>query len=330
VNKLVQAWYHGSPWLQLLRPLSYLFQWRVVQRRKRYLDGRRAAWRAPVPLIVVGNITVGGVGKTPLVARLAQLLIAQGYRPGIISRGYGSQAPYYPFAVDASQSAKVCGDEPLMLARRTGCPVVIAADRCAAARHLLANYDCNLLLSDDGLQHYALARDVEIAVVDGQRRLGNRLCLPAGPLREPVQRLTTVDFVVINGGEALPGVADSVPMTLKPGDLVNLCTGQLLPAAGLVAQGEVDAVAGIGNPERFFSTLRSLGYHFRPHRFADHHAYRPQELSFNEELPVIMTEKDAVKCVAFAKQNYWYLKVDAHLPRSFDEALLAKLVACMS
>lgn len=326
MNKLVQAWYADSPWLHILKPLSYFFRRQVEQRRAEYLNGSRPSWRAPVPVIVVGNISVGGVGKTPLVARLAQMLMEQGYHPGIVSRGYGSKAPHYPFAVNPNFSAKECGDEPLMLARRTGCPVVIDPDRVAAVKHLLAKYDCNLIISDDGLQHYALARDIEIAVVDGQRGLGNRLCLPAGPLREPPERLSEVDFIVMNG-EGFIADQDSVPMKLVPSDLVNLGSREFIPVDGLVRQGPVHAVAGIGNPERFFMTLKSLGYQIRPHAFADHYPYSAKDLQFNEELPVIMTEKDAVKCAAIAKQNYWYLKVDARLPSSFDEELLEKVAS---
>lgn len=324
MNKLVQAWYRGSPWLTILKPLAALFRHQAGRRREAYQKGIKESWRAPVPVLVVGNISVGGVGKTPLVAWLARSLSERAYKPGIVSRGYGSQAPHYPFAVTADGDSQECGDEPLMLARATNCPVVIDSDRAAAANYLLDNNNCDLIISDDGMQHYALQRDIEIAVVDGRRGLGNGLCLPAGPLREPPERLASVDFLVVNG-EGFNAERESYQMQLKPKRLVNLSDQKLLAAEELADQGAVHAVAGIGNPERFFTTLKSLGYRLIEHPFPDHYPFKADDLRFNDDLAVIMTEKDAVKCAAFAHDRCWYLRVEAELPPRFIDELIEKL-----
>ncbi len=317
----MQAWYQGSPWLSLLKPLSAVFRRQARKRRAAYLNGRKQSWQAPVPVVVVGNITVGGVGKSPLVARLAEILKEKGYKPGIVSRGYASQAPDYPYLVEVDSNPVASGDEPLMLARATLCPVVIDANRVAAAQYLLKNCDCDLILSDDGMQHYALARDIEVAVVDGKRGLGNALCLPAGPLREPPDRLSTVDFVVFNGAcEALemPGYS----MNLIPYELRNLVTEEVLPVDALVEHHQVHAVAGIGNPDRFFETLTSLGYNIQKSAFPDHYAFKTSDFIYNDALPVIMTEKDAVKCRSIAHKQCWYLAVRAELSDDFQDKLV--------
>lgn len=324
MKPLVQAWYQGSSWLTLLKPLSALFRWQAVKRRTAYQRGEKIAWRAPVPVIIVGNISVGGVGKTPLVACLVEALKEEGYKPGVVSRGYGSKAPGYPFIVTADSSSEQSGDEPLLLARRTGCPVVIDPDRASAARCLLDQFDCNVIISDDGLQHYALDRDIEIAVVDGQRGLGNGLCLPAGPLREPPARLDSVDFVVVNG-EGFEQQAGAHHMVLIPDQLVNLKTGERVAVDALAGGGSVHAVAGIGNPERFFSTLNTLGYKIKPHAFDDHYRFVAGDIRFNDQLAVIMTEKDAVKCYAIANEYCWYLRVSAQLNSEFMSGLFTKL-----
>ncbi len=297
-----------------------VFRWQVGRRRNAYLIGKKQSWKAPVPVVVIGNISVGGVGKTPLVARLAELLKEQGYQPGIVSRGYSSQAPSYPYDVMPESDPLHCGDEPLMLARITGCPVVIDADRVAAVKHLLQHHQCDLILSDDGLQHYALARDIEVAVVDGKRGLGNGLCLPAGPLREPPQRLDSVQFVVFNGEcDSLP--RSGYTMKLKPVELRNLVTGEQVSVEALRSKGQVHAVAGIGNPERFFETLISLGYSIQKSAFPDHHTFRATDLIYNDQLPVIMTEKDAVKCASIAHRQCWCLTVKAELSDVFQTRL---------
>lgn len=312
---LVDAWYQGSPWLVVLKPLASLFRRQSKKRRLAYLSGAKAVWIAPVPVVIVGNITVGGVGKTPLVAALVQLARDAGFNPGIVSRGYGGKAPHYPFLVAADSMASQVGDEPLMLSRRCACPVVVDANRVEAVKYLLKNSDCDLVISDDGLQHYALGRDMEIAVLDGVRGLGNGLFLPAGPLREGSERLHEVDWVIVNGGQ-LKLEQDARLMQLKPSHLVNLSTGQVKEVDALVAQ-EVHAMAAIGNPERFFSTLQKLGYKLHKHVFDDHHAFVREELPANDGKAIIMTEKDAVKCIEIADERCWYLSVDAELDNEF-------------
>jgi tetraacyldisaccharide 4'-kinase len=300
--------------------LEWLFCSVAAARRSVYTEGKKTSYRAPVPVIVVGNISVGGTGKTPFTLWLLELLVDQGYRPGVISRGYGGKAPHYPVEVTASSCCVEVGDEPLMLVQRSGCPLVVDPDRGRAAAHLLALHDCDLIISDDGLQHYALARDLEIAVVDGQRGLGNGRCLPVGPLREAPERLDQVDYVVINGASAefdYPG-----------GHIMTLCPGQVMTLDGNVAdlppQG-VHAVAGIGNPQRYFDTLATMGYTVIPHPFSDHHDYRSEELDFDDDRPLLMTEKDAVKCRAFGSDNRYYLPITAQLPPLLAEQLIERI-----
>ncbi len=319
-QRLLQNAYRADwrPPLALRLP-AHLFRRLVALRRQAYARGLLPVYRAPLPVIVVGNITVGGTGKTPLVIWLTQTLRGAGLRPGVVSRGYGGQARQWPQAVEAHSDPALVGDEPVLIARRTTCPVMVAPDRCAAIRALLARHDVDVIISDDGLQHYAMARDLEIAVIDGQRRLGNGWCLPAGPLREPATRLASVDWVVNNGGPAKPG---EYLMRLEMTQAVNLRSGQRRPLADF---GPVHAVAGIGHPQRFFAQLRQQGLRLTPHPFADHHRYTAQELAFDGE--VLMTEKDAVKCRHFAHEGLWYVPVQARLEPEFKTALLARLDA---
>ena len=307
----------------LLWPLSLLFGLAVRLRRLLYLHGLRRSETFPVPLIVVGNITVGGTGKTPLVARLVELLREAGYQPGVISRGYGGQSAQWPRHVMADSDPREVGDEPVLLARRCRCPIVVGPDRVAAARTLLDTYGCTVILSDDGLQHYRLHRDLEIVVVDGFRRLGNGACLPAGPLREPPSRLREVDFVVGNGaargGEYL--------MCLRGDRAVNLTDAGVSVSLAGFSQGTVHAVAGIGDPGRFFDQLRHARLRILEHPFPDHHAFRPEDLHFPQDLPVLMTEKDAVKCQAFAPEGCWCVPVSARLEPAFEEDLLKRLAS---
>ncbi len=322
---LVDAWYARARWPMLLYPAGLLFAWLARRRRAAFLSGRRQIYRAPVPVIVVGNISVGGTGKTPLVIALARALRDAGYRPGIVSRGHGARARGFPLVVRADHEAREVGDEPLLLARSSGCPVVIDPDRPAAVRLLLSQFDCNVVLSDDGLQHYAMARDIEIAVIDGARGLGNGLPLPAGPLREPPSRLAQVDFVVSNGEPRGPGIPQGATvMGLEPRQLHNMVSEALRPL-GDVAGRQVHAVAGIGNPERFFATLGQLGFAIIAHAFADHHDFTPEDLRFDDDLDIVMTEKDAVKCQPFASARCWVLKVEASLPQVFLDSLMERL-----
>ncbi len=318
MNGLESHWYRTTPLTLLLLPLSWLFCAVALGRRWAYRAGLLKTVRLPVPVIVVGNINVGGTGKTPMVTWLVALLRKEGYRPGIISRGYGGSADHWPQPVRADSDPAMVGDEAVLLARRCRCPMTIGPDRPAAARALLEYADCDIIISDDGLQHYRLGRDVEIAVVDGMRRFGNGHCLPAGPLREPVRRLRSVDLVIVNGTAGSREYA----MQLQPASLRNLQHAEKIRPLQQFAGQRVHAVAGIGNPARFFELLTSHGLGVIEHPFADHHPFRAGDLDFGDELPVLMTEKDAVKCQAFAKAHYWYLPVDAQLDERVPQRLL--------
>jgi tetraacyldisaccharide 4'-kinase len=280
------------------------------------------------PVVVVGNITVGGTGKTPLVLWLADYLAQQGLTPGIVSRGYGASSSH-PTAVTAPSDPAQVGDEPVLLAQRSTCPVWVGRDRPRAARALLeAHPRCDVIVSDDGLQHYRLARDVELVVIDGTRALGNGLMLPAGPLREPASRLRGVDAVVVNGGTRAVGSRERAFALKLEGDLFrNLLDPELAVGAGHFGGRRVHAIAGIGNPQRFFDHLRALGLVFTAHPFPDHHAYAPNELAFAECDAIVMTEKDAVKCARFAKENQWVLRVEAVPDPRLGELVLRKLKA---
>lgn len=324
---LVEAWYRGSPWLHLLRPLAAAFGRLSRLRRRRLMAAQQPM---PLPVIVVGNITVGGTGKTPVVLALTQALQAAGHRPGIVTRGYGADPPVLPWRVGEQDDPQTAGDEPLLLARRSGVPVVLDPDRRRAVRHLAAHTDCDVIISDDGLQHYAMARVAEIVVVDGRRGLGNARLLPAGPLREPMQRLQEVDAVLVNGDpdgdvrEQLHGTAWQA-MSLTPRAWVNLRDGRRLAPDGLQTPDSVVAVAGIGHPERFFTLLRSLGYTLMPQPFPDHHRFRQEDLAFATDRTLVMTEKDAVKCQAWAGADWWYLEVAVALPDNVLEAVNRRL-----
>lgn len=325
---LQSAWYQGAAWLKCLRPFSSLFRRLVLKRCAQQRNKDRAAAGIPVPVVIVGNISIGGTGKTPLVIALIELLRAAGYRPGVVSRGYGAKPPAFPWQVTTDTRPCEGGDEPCLIVQRTRVPLVIDPDRPRAVEALLAAHDCDLIISDDGLQHYALARDLEIVVIDGKRGLGNGRCLPEGPLREPPERLALADWVVVNGGgrEVLPDAApEPVTMMLEPGKLIPLTGGQGVDS-GQWSQGRrVHALAGIGHPQRFFDTLRALGFDPVEHPLADHADIKPEMLRPEPPLPVIMTEKDAVKCSAFPAEGCWALRVDAHLSEHFQQQFLQRL-----
>ncbi len=318
-------WQRSTAASHLLLPLSWAYRGAVALRRFLYANGLLPATRLPVPVVVVGNIAVGGTGKTPLVLWLADMLRERGLAPGIVSRGYGGTAAH-PLAVGPDSDPRACGDEPLLLAQRSRCPVWVGRDRPRAARALLAAHpECNIIISDDGLQHYALARVVEIAVVDGVQRHGNGRMLPAGPLREPPQRLDSVDAVVVNGGAPADTGPRVFAMQLQPREFINL----LNPAHRVTAShfhGEtVHAVAGIGYPPRFFAQLQRLGMTFEAHAFADHHPYAAADITFPDDRRVVMTEKDAVKCRAFATERHWALRVDAEVGAGLAELILQRI-----
>lgn len=330
---LASAWYQRARWLRVLRPLSLLVEG-IARRRYASRFSTSAANALPVPVIIVGNISVGGTGKTPLSIALIDLLRRQGWTPGVISRGYGAKPPSYPFCVTADTLATEGGDEPCLIVKRTGVPLYIDPNRVAAAHELLRQHPCDILISDDGLQHYALPRDIEIAVVDGVRGLGNERCLPEGPLREPPERLHQVDLVVVNGEPSIltqQQLTDlAVPwcrMSLEPGPLYPLAGGKPVMPQHWPHERKVDAVAGIGNPSRFFETLRQLGFEPVEHPLADHAALNRDHLDFSSGLPLIMTEKDAVKCSHFNLRNGWALRVDARLDARFEHTLLTRLAS---
>ena len=313
-----KLWYgdHLARWL--LIPLSFIYCIIVALRRWFLLRFRQQQFA--VPIIVVGNLTVGGVGKTPLVIALARQLQARGLRVGIVSRGYGSQVKQYPYDVSVDDKAMLVGDEPLLLARKTSCPGVIAPKRTEAVQYLLDRYQSQIIISDDGLQHYAMGRAIEIVVIDGQRGLGNGYCLPAGPLRENTQRLQQADFIVVNGASDVCDVRveSSYRMDLIPGELTTLQSGKVLNISKL--NYPVAAVAAIGNPQRFFLTLAAMGIAFKAYPFPDHHQFKQDELHFPEKT-VVMTEKDAVKCQPFATDSMCFLPVDAALEDKFWNTL---------
>jgi len=310
---LLARWFRtappGIPWRWLGEGFAVLAGWR----RRAYQRGWLTRYHPGCPVVLVGSILVGGTGKTPLVLRLAELCRELGRRPGIVSRGHGGRYRG-PHRARPDDDPRLVGDEPLLLARRAGCPVVVGRDRAAAARWLRAHHEVDLILGDDGLQHYPLARDLELVVLD-ERGIGNGACLPVGPLREPPTRLATVDLVVRHGS----GEDDA--MTLV-GDRLWRVDGapDQRPLASLRGE-RVHAVAGIGHPARFFAGLERAGLRVIPHAFADHHAFGPADLAFGDDLPVLMTEKDAVKCREFARPHHWYLPVRAALSPVLEACL---------
>ena len=321
-TRLVGAWYENRLWPWLLWPLGLLYSWLARRRRRRFLDARSRSWRAPAPVVVIGNITAGGTGKTPLVIWLARWLAERGMKPGVVSRGYGGNARR-PMLVDAETPAALCGDEAAIVARRADCPVAIAADRIRAVKLLLANADVDVVIADDGLQHYALQRDVEIAVVDGLRGVGNGLCLPAGPLREPVSRLAECDLVVANG-KATGLAPNELVMTAEATALVNVASGERLPPAEFAArQGSVAALAGIGNPARFEATLRGIGIDVRVQAFPDHHQFKRSDLD-TPAAALVVTEKDAEKIKAFNDIDHcWHVEIEMRFATPVDAPLRA-------
>lgn len=314
-----KVWYK-DPFIGVwLFPLGFIFSDIARFRKYLYKIGVLKTHRLPVPVIIVGNITVGGTGKTPLVIWMAKLLKAAGHQPGIISRGYGGQAETWPQSVNASSKVETVGDEALLLARQSGCPVVVGPLRVDAAKQLLREAaDCTIILSDDGLQHYALHRDIEIAVIDGERRFGNGYCLPAGPLREPINRLQTVDLIIVNGEKYED---NEYAMRLVGDTAINLLTSEQKPLAEFRGV-ECHALAGIGNPDRFFTLLASAGLSCKPLSFPDHYPFQAGDILFSDNNPVLMTEKDAVKCSPFASGQHWYVPVTAVPELAFAEQLL--------
>ncbi|MEP6897460.1 MAG: tetraacyldisaccharide 4'-kinase [Rhodanobacter sp.] len=320
IDTLESAWYAGgrAPWWAL--PLSLVYGGAVRLRSTLYRLGWWRSVRLPAPVVVIGNLSAGGTGKTPLTMAVVDALRARGWRPGVVSRGYGG-SQREPMLLSEFHSPAQVGDEPCLM-RASGIPVAVGRDRPAAAR-LLLEAGCNVVIADDGLQHYRLARDIEICVIDGIRRFGNRRLLPAGPLREPVSRLARVDLRVCNGGVAGAG---EYPMQLRGSDAVALLDGRSKPLSAFRG-GRVHAVAAIGNPRRFFDSLRAFGIEPVEHAFADHHAFVATDLEFADGLPLLMTDKDAVKCRSFAQPHWWRVPVHGDLPLAFHDVVGARLQA---
>ena len=316
----MKFWYQPLQWWAwFLYPFSLLL-FTISKVRRTLLQNSALKNRSnDLPVIVVGNISVGGNGKTPFVIWLCEMLINEGYTPGIISRGYGGKSKHYPLLLTNETIGSEAGDEPVMLFKRLGVPIVVDPKRVNAANYLKENCDVDIIVTDDGLQHYALARDIEIAVVDGKRRFGNQKLMPMGPLREPLSRLKEVDFIINNGEQA----DNEVTMLLKP----QACKAVDGRQATLPKHIKVNACAAIGYPQRFFDTLQALHYQLaKPVPFADHHAFTADDFTqFDNNLPLLMTEKDAVKCIKFSLPNWWYLPIDAQLPDTFQSQLLQKI-----
>jgi tetraacyldisaccharide 4'-kinase len=325
MERLQHHWYRLSPLHLLLFPVSLIFRALAALRRFLFHSGILASVKLPVPVVIVGNINVGGTGKTPLTLWLAQQLIDNGWHPGIVSRGYTKNKVRLktPREVSFDDAAEKVGDEPLLMAQRALCPVWIGRDRPAVALALLqAHPECDIILSDDGLQHYRLQRNAEIVVIDGARRFGNGLLLPAGPLREPVSRLRNVDAVVVNGGQA---GNDEFEMRLEGSLFYNLLNPGLVLSAGEFAGQRLHAIAGIGHPQRFFAHLEHLGLNAQPHAFPDHHRYTGADIAFDDADAILMTEKDAVKCTGFATEKCWVLRVDAHVSPALTQLIIQKV-----
>jgi tetraacyldisaccharide 4'-kinase len=317
-SAIISSWAKPSAFTFLLWPLSQVYRCLFCLRKKLYGIGLIQRYKASVPVIVVGNLTVGGTGKTPLVIYLVERLREAGYTPGVISRGYGSNAPSFPFHVSSESTVSEAGDEPFLIVSRAAVPMVIGPNRGESIDALLAKHSVDIIISDDGLQHFALQRDIELCLVDKTTSASNRKLLPAGPYRESLSRLSTVDFVIEHGG-----AEGKHSMHLLAGQPVPLLKGNESLAFDVSAP--IHAVAGIGNPQRFFDTCASLDYKFTPHAFPDHHAFTQADIDFGDTLNVLMTEKDAVKCRNFASHKHWFLPVDAKLSGNLIGQLLDKL-----
>lgn len=328
LRQLIERRWYGRPgWLYGLTPLEAIYRKVVSRRRRRILAQPEARYRAPVPVIVVGNLSVGGTGKSPLVAWLVNHLCEMGKNPGIVARGYGGNAEHYPLHVTADTEPAVAGDEPVMLAAQCGVPVAVSPRRSDAVA-LLVKEGCDMVISDDGLQHYPLERDLELVVVDGVRGFGNGHCLPVGPLREPLERLADCDAVVVNGGKAPPGLPlPAYEAAVVPARFRRIATGDTRPLSPVPFAGSVLALAGIGHPQRFFATLTELGVEAQQVAYADHHHFSAADLECPGADAVVMTAKDAVKCRSLidTQPRFWALDIGLEPERGFVDWLDQRL-----
>ena len=317
---VVDSWYKKSLWLYLLYPFALIFSYLTTRRRRKYIKNINESYKADVPIIVVGNLTIGGTGKTPLVKHIAIELIERGYKPGIVSRGYGGKFKE-TLQVKEDSSVKETGDEAQILAK-LNLPFYLDKNRVRAVKTLIKNHDCDVIISDDGLQHYSMARDIEIAVIDGKRRFGNNLTFPAGPLRESIKRLKSVDFIVNNSGPTEEG---EFLMSVSPSKFVHLKSGKSYSVDNWPMHKQIHAVAGLGNPGRFFDLLEKLGFEIIRHPFPDHHNFTSSDMFYLDHLPIVMTEKDASKCKDLDINKIWYLTIDADVSNKFIDKLDNKL-----
>jgi len=317
---VVDSWYKKSLWLYLLYPFSFIFSYLTSRRRRKYIKNKKISYKSDIPIVVVGNLTIGGTGKTPLVKYIANELADRGYKPGIVSRGYGGKFKE-TLHVTSETSVKETGDEAQILAK-LNLPFYIDKNRVRAVKKLIKDHDCDVIISDDGLQHYKMGRHVEIAVIDGKRRFGNNLTFPAGPLREPKNRLSSVDFIVNNSGPTEEG---EYLMNISPSKFVHLKSGKSYSVDKWPMHNQIHAVAGLGNPGRFFDLLDKLGFDSIRHPFPDHHNFSSSDIFYLDHLPIVMTEKDASKCKDFDNNKIWYLTIDADVTNKFIDKLDKKI-----
>ena len=317
---VVDSWYKKSLWLYLLYPFALAVSYFTGRKRRKFLKNSLKKYKSEVPIIIVGNLTIGGTGKTPLVKYIATELIKLGYKPGIVSRGYGGKFKE-TLRVTNETPVKQTGDEAQILST-LNIPFYIDKNRVRALKTLNNNHDCDVIISDDGLQHYNMNRDVEIVVIDGKRRFGNNLSFPAGPLRESLKRLDSVDFIVNNSGPTEDG---EHLMNVSPAKFIHLKSGKSYSVEDWPMHKQVHAVAGLGNPGRFFDLLARLGFDITRNPFPDHHNFISEDVHYLDHLPIIMTEKDASKCKDFDNNKIWYLTIEAEVSSKFMEKLDSKL-----
>jgi len=317
---VVDSWYKKSLWLYLLYPFSFIFSYLTSRRRRKFIKNKKISFKADIPIVVVGNLTIGGTGKTPLVKYIANELAHRGYKPGIVSRGYGGKFKE-TLQVTNETSVKETGDEAQILSK-LNFPFYIDKNRVRAVKKLINDHDCDVIISDDGLQHYKMGRDIEIAVIDGKRRFGNNLTFPAGPLRESKNRLSSVDFIVNNSGPTEEG---EFLMNISPTKFVHLKSGKSYSVDKWPMHKQIHAVAGLGNPGRFFDLLDKLGFDSIRHPFPDHHNFSSSDIFYLDHLPIVMTEKDASKCKDFDNNKIWYLTIDADVTNKFIDKLDKKI-----
>ncbi len=317
---VVDSWYKKSLWLYLLYPFSFIFSYLTSRRRRKFIKNKKISFKADIPIVVVGNLTIGGTGKTPLVKYIANELAHRGYKPGIVSRGYGGKFKE-TLQVTNETSVKETGDEAQILSK-LNFPFYIDKNRVRAVKKLIKDHDCDVIISDDGLQHYKMGRDIEIAVIDGKRRFGNNLTFPAGPLRESKNRLSSVDFIVNNSGPTEEG---EFLMNISPTKFVHLKSGKSYSVDKWPMHKQIHAVAGLGNPGRFFDLLDKLGFDSIRHPFPDHHNFSSSDIFYLDHLPIVMTEKDASKCKDFDNNKIWYLTIDADVTNKFIDKLDKKI-----